>query len=158
MRLAEQRRELWDPAMITEGVALVERTLGTGPVGPYQLQAAISAVHDEAATAQDTDWPQILALYDVLAQVAPGPVITLSRAVAVAEVHGPLTGLAVLGTREGDDRMAHSHRLEAVRAHLLERAGDLTAAGESYSRAARLTASLPEQRYLTLRAARLRAL
>ena len=103
--------------MIAEGVALVERTLGTGPVGPYQLQAAIAAVHDEAATAQDTDWPQILALYDVLAQVAPGPVVTLSRAVAVAEVHGPRAGLAVLGTLDGDDRLAHSHRLEAVRAH-----------------------------------------
>ncbi|WP_112264270.1 RNA polymerase sigma factor [Lentzea terrae] len=155
--LAEQRRDLWDAALIAEGVALVERTLGTGPVGPYQLQAAIAAVHDEAAAAQDTDWPQILALYDVLAQVAPGPVVTLSRAVAVAEVHGPRAGLAVLGTLDTDDRMAHSHRLEAVRAHLLERAGDLTAARESYARAARMTASLPEQRYLTLRAARLRS-
>lgn len=142
--------------MIAEGVALVERTLGTGPVGPYQLQAAIAAVHDEAVTAQDTDWPQILALYDVLAQVAPGPVVTLSRAVAMAEVHGPRAGLALLGTLDTDDRMAHSHRLEAVRAHLLERAGDLTAAHESYARAARMTASLPEQRYLTLRAASLR--
>ncbi len=158
VRLAEQRRELWDAAMIAEGVTLVERTLGTGPVGPYQLQAAIAAVHDEAATALDTDWPQILALYDVLAQVAPGPVVILSRAVAVAEVHGARAGLAVLGTLEGDDRLAHSHRLEAVRAHLLERAGDLTAAVESYSRAARMTASLPEQRYLMLCAARLRAL
>ena len=100
-------------------------------MGPYQLQAAIAAVHDEAATAQDTDWSQILALYDVLAQIAPGPVVTLSRAVAVAEVHGPRAGLAVLGTLDGDDRMAHSHRLEAVRAHLLERAGDLIAARES---------------------------
>ena len=155
--LAEQRRALWDAAMITEGVTLVERTLGTGPVGQYQLQAAIAAVHDEAAAAQDTDWPQILALYDVLAQVAPGPVVTLSRAVAVAEVHGPRAGLAVLGTLEGDDRMAHSHRLEAVRAHLLEQVGDLAGARESYARAARMTASLPEQRYLTLRAASVRA-
>ncbi|HEX8864811.1 MAG TPA: DUF6596 domain-containing protein [Lentzea sp.] len=154
--LAEQRRDLWNAAMITEGVALLERTLGAGPVGPYQLQAAIAAVHDEAATAQDTDWPQILALYDVLAQVAPSPVVTLSRAVAVAEVHGPRAGLAALGTLDDEARMAHSHRLEAVRAHLLERAGDLTAASESYARAAKLTASLPEQRYLTLRAARLR--
>ena len=156
--LAEQRRELWNAALIAEGVTLVERTLGTGPVGPFQLQAAIAAVHDEAATADDTDWPQILALYDVLAQVAPGPVVTLSRAVAVAEVHGPRAGLAVLGTLEEDDRMAHSHRLEAVRAHLLERAGDLTAAAEAYARAAQMTASLPEQRYLMLRAAGLRAL
>jgi predicted RNA polymerase sigma factor len=155
--LAEQRRALWDAAMITEGVTLVERTLGTGPVGQYQLQAAIAAVHDEAAVAQDTDWPQILALYDVLAQVAPGPVVTLSRAVAVAEVHGPRAGLAVLGMLEGDDRMAQSHRLEAVRAHLLEQVGDLAGARESYARAARMTASQPEQRYLTLRAASVRA-
>ncbi|GLZ32051.1 RNA polymerase sigma24 factor [Lentzea sp. NBRC 105346] len=155
--LAEQRRDLWDTAMITEGVALLERTLGTGPIGPYQLQAAIAAVHDEAVTAQDTDWPQILALYDVLAQVAPGPVVTLSRAVAVAEVHGPRAGLAALGTLDDEARLAHNHRLEAVRAHLLERAGDLAAATESYSRAAKMTASLPEQHYLNLRAARLRS-
>ncbi|MEV6236626.1 DUF6596 domain-containing protein [Lentzea sp. NPDC051838] len=153
--LAEQRRGLWDTEMIAEGVAVVERTLGTGPVGPYQLQAAIAAVHDEAAAAQDTDWPQILALYDVLIQVSPGPVVTLSRAVAVAEVHGARAGLAVLGTLDGDDRMVHNHRLEAVRAHLLEQVGDLTAAAESYVRAARMTSSLPEQRYLAVRAARL---
>jgi predicted RNA polymerase sigma factor len=154
--LAEQRRELWDAAAIADGVALLTRTLGTVPVGPYQLQAAIAAVHDEAPTAEQTDWPQILALYDVLAQTAPGPVVTLSRAVAVAMVHGPKAGLALLGTLDTDDRMAHTHRLEAVRAHLLERAGDPAAAHESYLRAARTTASLPEQRYLTLRAARLR--
>ncbi|SDK02079.1 Predicted RNA polymerase sigma factor, contains C-terminal TPR domain [Lentzea albidocapillata subsp. violacea] len=151
--LAGQRRDLWDAVMIAEGVALVERTLGTGPIGPYQLQAAIAAVHDEALTADATDWPQILALYDVLVQVAPGPVVTLSRAVAVAAVHGPRAGLAVLGTLAGDDRIMLGHRLEAVRAHLLEQAGDLVAARETYSRAARMTASLPEQRYLTLRAA-----
>ena len=153
--LAEQRRELWDTAAIAEGVALLTRTLGTVPVGPYQLQAAIAAVHDEAPAAEQTDWPQILALYEVLAQVAPGPVVTLSRAVALAMVHGPKAGLALLGTLDADDRMAHTHRLEAVRAHLLERAGDPVAARESYLRAARLTASAPEQRYLALRAARL---
>jgi predicted RNA polymerase sigma factor len=153
--LAEQRRELWDAAEIGEGLALVTRTLGTVPLGPYQLQAAIAAVHDEAPTAEETDWPQILALYGVLSQVAPGPVVTLSRAVALAMVHGPKAGLALLGTLDSDDRMAHSHRLEAVRAHLLERAGDTVAARESYLRAARMTASIPEQRYLTLRAARL---
>ena len=155
--LAEQRRALWDQVMIAEGIALEERTLGTGPIGPYQLQAAIAALHDEALTAEATDWPQILALYDVLVQAAPSPVATLSRAVAVAAVHGPRAGLAALGTLDDEDRMAHSHRLEAVRAHLLEQAGDHAAASESYSRAARMTASLPEQRYLTLRAARLRA-
>ncbi len=153
--LDEQRRELWDGASIAEGVALVTRTLGTVPVGPYQLQAAIAAVHDEAPTAEETDWPQILALYEVLGQVAPGPLVTLSRAVALAMVHGPKAGLALLGTLDADDRMAHTHRLESVRAHLLERAGDTVAAHESYLRAARMTASVPEQRYLALRAARL---
>jgi predicted RNA polymerase sigma factor len=156
--LEDQRRELWDPAAIAEGVALVTRTLGTVPVGPYQLQAAIAALHDEASTAARTDWPQILALYEVLAQVAPGPMVTLSRAVALAMVHGPTAGLALLGTLEADDRMTHTHRLDAVRAHLLERAGDIVAARESYLRAARMTASLPEQRYLALRAARLQQL
>jgi RNA polymerase sigma factor (sigma-70 family) len=153
--LAEQRRELWDAAQIEEGVAIVSRTLGTAPVGPYQLQAAIAAVHDEAPTAEETDWPQILAIYEVLEQVSPGPVVTLNRAVAVAMVHGPRAGLAVLGTLDADERMAHNHRLEAVRGHLLELAGDETAARESYRRAARMTASVPEQRYLALKAARL---
>ena len=119
--LAEQRRELWDAAMIAEGQALLTRTLGTVPVGPYQLQAAIAAVRDEATTASETDWPQILALYDMLVRVSPGPVVTLSRAVALAMVHGPRAGLGLLGTLEADDRMTHTHRLEAVRAHLLER-------------------------------------
>jgi RNA polymerase sigma factor (sigma-70 family) len=153
--LAEQRRDLWDATAVAEGQAILSDTLGTGPIGPYQLQAAIAALHDEARTAEETDWPQILALYDVLAQVAPGPVVTLSRAVALAEVRGPRAGLALLDSLDADDRMAHTHRLEAVRAHLLERAGDTSAAHESYVRAAEMTASLPEQRYLTLRAARL---
>jgi predicted RNA polymerase sigma factor len=156
--LAEQHRHLWDAAAIAGGQAILTRTLGTGPVGPYQLQAAIAALHDEAATAEQTDWPQILALYDVLATVAPGPVVTLSRAVAIAMVHGPMAGLALLGTLDTDDRMAHSHRLDAVRAHLLEQAGDPIAAREFYLRAARMTASAPEQRYLTLCAARLHQL
>jgi RNA polymerase sigma factor (sigma-70 family) len=154
--LAEQDRRLWDAAAIVEGQALLTRTLGRGPVGPYQIQAAIAAVHDEARAAEDTDWPQVLALYDVLARVAPGPVVTLSRAVAVAMVHGPLAGLAVVGTLAADDRLAHTHRLEAVRAHLLDQSGDAGAARAAYLRAARMTASLPEQRYLTRRAAALR--
>jgi RNA polymerase sigma factor (sigma-70 family) len=153
--LAEQQRDRWDAEQIEEGVAIVGRTLGTGPIGPYQLQAAIAAVHDEAPTAEETDWPQILALYEVLEEVAPGPVITLNRAVALAMVHGPRAGLALLGTLDDDDRMAQSHRLEAVRGHLLELAGDTAAARKSYQRAARMTASLPEQRYLALRAASL---
>src|SRR6267143_2469793 len=153
--LAEQQRELWNAAQISEGVALLTRTLGKAPIGPYQLQAAIAAVHDEAPTAEDTDWPQILALYEVLERVSPGPVVTLNRAVAVAMVHGPRAGLARIGTLDDDERMAHNHRLEAVRGHLLEMAGEPVAARESYQRAARMTASLPEQRYLALRAARL---
>jgi predicted RNA polymerase sigma factor len=156
--LAEQRRDLWDAAAITEGQAVLTRTLGTGPVGPYQLQAAIAALHDEAPTAEATDWPQILALYDVLTAVAPGPVVTLSRAVALAHVYGPRAGLALLGTLDTDERLAHTHRLEAVRAHLLEQTGDTTAARHSYLRAAKMTASLPERRYLELRAAGLHQL
>jgi RNA polymerase sigma factor (sigma-70 family) len=151
--LDEQQRDLWNAAQISEGVALLTRTLGRVPIGPYQLQAAIAAVHDEAPTARATDWPQILALYEVLEQVSPGPVVTLNRAVAVARVNGPRAGLALLGTLDTDERMAYTHRLEAVRGHLLEQAGDLVAARESYQRAARMTASLPEQRYLSLRAA-----
>jgi len=153
--LAEQQRELWNTAQISEGVALITRTLGTTPIGPYQLQAAIAAVHDEAASADDTDWPQILALYEVLERVSPGPVVTLNRAVAVAMVNGPRAGLALLGTLDTIDSMTHNHRLEAVRGHLLELAGDAVAARESYRRAARMTASIPEQRYLALRAAQL---
>ena len=153
--LDDQRRELWNSAQVSEGIGLLTRTLGKAPVGPYQLQAAIAAVHDEARTADETDWPQILALYEVLEQVSPGPVVTLNRAVAVARVHGPRAGLALVGTLDKDERMAHNHRLEAVRAHLLERAGDIDAARKSYQLAARMTASLPERRYLALRAARL---
>jgi len=154
--LADQERARWDRAQIEEGVGIISDTLGRGPVGPYQLQAAIAAIHDEAPSADETDWPQILALYDVLEQVSPGPVVTLNRAVAVAMVDGPRAGLAVLGTLDADDRMANTHRLEAVRGHLLELAGELDAARESYRRAATMTASVPEQRYLAMRASRLR--
>jgi predicted RNA polymerase sigma factor len=153
--LDEQERDRWNTVQIAEGVALLTRTLGAVPIGPYQLQAAIAAVHDEAASAKETDWPQILALYEVLERVSPGPVVTLNRAVAVAMVNGPRAGLAVLGTLDNDDRMARNHRLEAVRGHLLELAGDPVAARESYLRAARMTLSVPEQRHLALLAARL---
>ena len=153
--LADQRRELWNKPQIDEGTALITRILGTANVGPYQLQAAIAAVHDEAPSNEQTDWPQVLALYQVLARVSPGPIVTLNRAVALAMVDGPRAGLALLGTLDGDDRMAHTHRLDAVRAHLLELAGDPAAARASYLQAARRTASLPEQRYLALRAAQL---
>src|SRR5207248_10309161 len=123
--LADQDRQLWNTAQIAEGVALVTRALGKTPIGPYQLQAAIAAVHDEAATAAETDWPQILALYEVLERVSPGPVVTLNRAVAVAMVNGPRAGLALLGTLDADERMADPHRLDPVRGHLLKPAGDV---------------------------------
>jgi RNA polymerase sigma factor (sigma-70 family) len=153
--LADQDRSLWDREMVAEGIDLVTGTLGRGPAGPYQLQAAIAAVHDEAETAATTDWPQILALYQVLEAIAPSPVVTLNRAVAVAMVHGPRAGLALLGTLDGDERMTQTHRASAVRAHLLELAGDRAGARESYLAAARKTASTQERDYLLLRAAHL---
>jgi predicted RNA polymerase sigma factor len=153
--LAEQDRSRWDAGAIAEGVALVTGTLARAPLGPYQLQAAIAAVHDEAARAEDTDWRQILVLYELLERVAPSPVVTLNHAVAVAMVRGPRAGLELLATLDGDDRLAGHHRLDAVRAHLLELAGDREAAREHYRAAARATISLPEQRYLEGRAARL---
>jgi RNA polymerase sigma factor (sigma-70 family) len=155
--LADQHRTVWSAAAIAQGLALLHRTLGTAPVGQYQVQAAIAALHDEAAKAVDTDWPQILVLYDVLARLTPGPLVTLSRAVAVAEVHGPKVALAALGALDDDERMTHSHRLDAVRAHLLEQTGDLVSAYEGFLRAARGTASLPEQRYLAMKAAQIRS-
>lgn len=153
--LADQDRGRWNSAQIEEGIAIITRTLGKAEIGPYQLQAAIAAVHDEAQTAGETDWPQILALYEVLEKGWPSPVVTLNRAVAVAMFNGPRAGLAVLGTLDGDDRITQSHRLEAVRGHLLERAGDIAGARECYQAAARMTASVPEQRYLALQAAKL---
>ncbi|MGP4100587.1 RNA polymerase sigma factor [Nonomuraea sp. KM90] len=153
--LAEQDRGLWDRALIEEGVELVTKALSTTVVGPYQVQAAIAAVHDEAPSAEETDWPQILALYGVLAGVDDNPVVRLNHAVAAAMVRGPRAGLDLLDDLTGDDRMAGHHRLAAVRAHLLEMEGDAEAALAAYREAARLTTSLPEQRYLEDRAARL---
>ncbi len=153
--LDEQDRTLWDADAIAEGIALITETLARSPIGPYQLQAAIAAVHDEAPSAGDTDWPQILALYQLLEKISPNPMVTLNHAVAVAMVRGPEAGLGMLATLDGDERMAGHHRLAAVRAHLLEMAGDREAARASYVRAARGTTSLPEQRYLDARAARL---
>jgi RNA polymerase sigma factor (sigma-70 family) len=154
--IAEQERGRWDRGSIEEGVALVTDALSRTPLGPYQLQAAIAAVHAEAARAEDTDWPQIVALYGVLERMSPNPVVTLNRAVAVAMVRGPRAGLELLETLDGDDRISRHHRLEAVRAHLLEMAGDREAALASYRTAARRSTSLPERRYLETRAARLR--
>jgi predicted RNA polymerase sigma factor len=153
--LAEQDRSRWDGAAIREGIALVTGALESAPLGPYQLQAAIAAVHAEAACAADTDWPQILRLYDLLERFAPGPMVSLNRAVAVAEVHGPQAGLEQLGALESDRRLRGHHRLEAVRGHMLERAGHVEAARRSYRVAARMTTSAPERRYLEARAARL---
>jgi RNA polymerase sigma factor (sigma-70 family) len=155
--LREQDRSRWNADSMAEGIALITRTLATGPVGPYQIQAAIAAVHAEAADVADTDWRQILALYDLLESVAPNPMVTLNRAVAVAMVHGPKAGLEALAALDADGRMAEHHRLDAVRAHMLEMDGDTSGALDAYRRAARLTTSLPEQRYLERQAARLAA-
>jgi RNA polymerase sigma factor (sigma-70 family) len=153
--LAEQDRRLWDQEMIAEGTALISATLPRGEVGPYQLQAAIAAVHDEAATMADTDWPQILGLYDLLELAAPNPFTSLNRAVAVAIVRGPEAGLEIIAELEADKRMARHHRLIAARAHLHELAGDAAAASADYLAAARRATSLPERRYLALQASRL---
>ncbi|MGW7320034.1 DUF6596 domain-containing protein, partial [Streptomyces sp. NPDC054865] len=153
--LAEQDRRRWDASAIAEGVALVSGALTRAPLGPYQLRAAIAAVHDEARGAEDTDWADILGLYEVLIRLVPGPAERLGHAGAVAMVHGPDRALALLTDLERDEHLAGHHRPEAVRAHLLERAGDPVAARAAYTRAAELTLSLPERRYLRSRAARL---
>ncbi|MFJ9210504.1 RNA polymerase sigma factor [Streptomyces sp. NPDC102264] len=155
--LAEQDRALWDARAIDEGTALLTVTLPKGPLGPYQVQAAVAAVHDEAATVEETDWPQILALYGVLEQLSASPVVSLNRAVAVAMVRGADAGLAILEDLTADGRLAGNHRLYVARAHLLEMAGDRQGALENYREAARRTTSLPERHYLTLRSARVAA-
>jgi predicted RNA polymerase sigma factor len=153
--LADQDRSKWNADAIAEGIALVEHTLATARLGPYQVQAAIAAVHAEAARAEETDWKQILSLYHLLQRLAPNPVVLLNQAVAEAMVSGPEAGLARLDELAADDRLAGNHRVDAVRAHLLEMAGDLPAAKAAYLAAARRTTSIPEQRYLHLRASRL---
>ena len=153
--MAEQDRSLWNAESIAEGVALITDALPRGPTGPYQLQAAIAAIHDEAPSAGATDWPQILMLYELLMRTSDNPVVALNHAVAVAMVRGPQAGLDLIGKLEGNERIAEDHRLHAVRAHLLEMAGDLSAARDSYQAAAARTVSLPHQRYLHSRAARL---
>jgi RNA polymerase sigma factor (sigma-70 family) len=152
--LAEQDRSRWDAQSIREGLALITESLATRPLGPYQLQAAIAAVHAEAQEAEATDWPQIVALYRLLEHYVDNPVVRLNHAVAVAMVDGPQAGLELLATLDGDERIATQHRLDAVRAHLLELAGDHAGAREHNSRAARRTTSLPERRYLQARAER----
>jgi RNA polymerase sigma factor (sigma-70 family) len=153
--LAEQDRRSWDTAAIAEGVAIITDMLARAPIGPFQLQAAIAAVHDEAARAADTDWPQILILYEMLHALAPSPMVTLNRIVACAMVDGPQAGLAALDQIVDDPVLARHHRTAAVRAHLLELAGDRAGAQQQYRLAARLTLSRPEQRYLESRGAQL---
>ncbi|MFD7596596.1 RNA polymerase sigma factor [Kitasatospora sp. NPDC059812] len=152
--LDEQDRKAWDRALIDEGVGLAEAALAGPTLGPYQLQAAIAATHADAATAEETNWPQVHALYLILERIAPNPMVTLNRAIALAETDGPAAGLALLSALDGDGRMAGHHRLLSVRAHLLEKAGDPAGAHEHYRRATKATASLAERRYLEARAAR----
>ncbi|MFC9437631.1 RNA polymerase sigma factor [Nocardia sp. NPDC057030] len=152
--LAEQNRALWDRGLITEGVTLTTSTLARGLTGPYQLQAAIAVLHAQAASAEETEWPKILALYDLLDKLADNPIVTLNRAVALAMVHGPAAGLELAATLR--DQLAGNHRLDAVLGHLHEMAGDFDAAITSYTTAAGRTPSAPENHYLTLRAAELR--
>jgi predicted RNA polymerase sigma factor len=154
--LADQDRTMWDQAQIAEGIELITVTLPGGEVGAYQLQAAIAAVHDEAKTMADTDWPQILALYDLLELTAPNPFTALNRTVAVAMVRGPAAGLEILAALAADKRMARHHRLLATRAHLRELSGDTETAAADYLEAARRATSAPERRYLAEQSARLK--
>jgi RNA polymerase sigma factor (sigma-70 family) len=155
--LDEQDRTLWDRRSIAEGVALVSDALAKGPAGPYQLQAAIAAIHDEAANVEDTDWPQIFALYGLLEGMSDNPVVSLSRAIAGAMVHGPLAGLEMLQKLDNDARIAGHYRLDAVRGHLFEMAGDQERALTHYRAAAQRTMSIPERNYLDTKAARVAA-
>jgi RNA polymerase sigma factor (sigma-70 family) len=155
--LAEQDRTRWDRGLIEEGMELAKASLARPALGPYQLQAAIAATHADAATAAETNWAQVQALYLILERVAPNPMVTLNRAIALAETEGPQAGLALLATLDGDERMARHHRLLSVRAHLLEKTGDTAGAYEHYRQAAKATASLAEQRYLEARASQVSA-
>ncbi|MBV9679633.1 MAG: RNA polymerase sigma factor [Acidobacteriaceae bacterium] len=153
--LAQQNRALWDREQIAEGVTLLSAVLPKGSVGPYQLQAAIAAVHDEAERPEDTDWPQILALYELLKRMSDNPMVILNHAIATAMVHGPQEGLHLLDALQEDQRIAEHYRMDAVRAHLLEMAGDSHAAATYYRAAAAKTANLAERTYLLMQAARL---
>ncbi|WP_432979212.1 RNA polymerase sigma factor [Dactylosporangium sp. CA-233914] len=150
--MAEQDRTRWNAAQIAEGIELITRTLPRGVPGPYQLQAAIAALHDEAPAAEATDWPQIMALYELLMRRAPGPMVALNHAVAVTMARGPAEGLPLL---DGLTALANDHRLHAVRAHLLEMAGDPQGARAAYLTAASLAGTLPQRRYLNARAAKI---
>ncbi len=153
--LVQQNRALWDREQIAEGVALLSVALPKGSIGPYQLQAAIAAVHDEAERPEDTDWPQILALYELLKRMSDNPMVILNHAIAAAMVHGPKEGLNLLDALKEDRRIAEHYRMDSVRAHLLEIAGDSQAAAKYYRAAAGKTVNLPERNYLLMQAARL---
>ncbi len=153
--LAQQNRALWDREQIAEGVALLSVALPKGSVGPYQLQAAIAAIHDEAERPEDTDWPQILTLYDLLKSMSDNPMVILNHAIAAAMVEGAKEGLNLLDALKGDRRIAEHYRMDAVRAHLLEMAGDSQAAVAYYRAAAGKTVNLAERNYLLMQAARL---
>ncbi|MEO7096662.1 MAG: DUF6596 domain-containing protein, partial [Polyangiales bacterium] len=155
--LDEQDRSLWNQEAITEGVRLVTDAMKRGAVGSYLLQAAIAAVHDEAARADHTDWAQIVALYAVLMRMSDNPMIALNHAVAVAMAEGIAKGLPLVEELARDPRIQGHYRLDAVRAHLLERSGAIAAALPCYEAAAAKTASIPERDYLLLKIARLRA-
>jgi predicted RNA polymerase sigma factor len=154
--LDEQDRRKWDGQLIDEGTEHVKHALAKPSLGPYLLQAAIAATHADAATAEETDWAQVHALYLILERIAPNPMVTLNRAIALAEIEGPKAGLNLLSTLDGDKRMAEHHRLLSVRAHLLERTGDMAGAYENYRRAATVTASIAEQRFLESRSSRVK--
>jgi predicted RNA polymerase sigma factor len=153
--LAEQDRTLWDQRAIAEGITLISNTLSRGSIGTYQLQAAIAAIHDEAPRHDDTDWPQILALYGLLMRMSDNPMVTLNHAIAAAMVKGPQVGLELLAQLDTDARLAKHHRLDAARAHLYEMAGDRQNAIKHFLAAAARTASIPERNYLSTQAARL---
>lgn len=155
--LDEQDRTQWDQRLIAEGIALLSDALSRGSIGPYQLQAAVAAVHDEAARVEDTDWPRILALYGLLERMSDNPMVSLNRAIAAAMVEGPAVGLELLAALERDARIAGHYRLDAVRAHLYEMAGDPARALVHYRAAAERTMSIPERDYLITKAARLAA-
>jgi RNA polymerase sigma factor (sigma-70 family) len=152
IQLADQDRGLWNRDLIEEGSRLVTDALGTGPLGPYQLQAAIAAVHDEAGSTENTDWPQILLLYQMLDRITPNPMATISRALALAMVQDPQAGLALLATLDQDQRVASHYRLHAMRGHLLEMAGQREQASQAFETAMRLCTSRPEKAYLQERA------
>ena len=153
--LDEQDRSRWNQSMIAEGVELLSAAFSRGAVGVYQVQAAIAAVHDQAARVEDTDWPQVLALYELLARMTDNPMATLSRAIAAAMVHGVDTGLRLIEALDDDVRMAGHYRLDAVRGHLYEKAGDVERAVQHFRAAAERTASIPERDYLRTKIARL---